>query len=179
MLTSGEPYRYAPERSTKERISRMHHVATGIRRKSGPPDGVLRQERVPRDRRARTDGKCAQGQRTASPSPGQLREVGQGTNRHPFGSPSHLAQTSIIVSPARQERPAARLAPVGLDPAKHVVAVARQVRARSSSRKLPGLEGFHQRRILFGKIWPPTLQIQSRGTNTQPLCHRTRRRPES
>ena len=44
MLTSGEAYRYAPQRSTKEKISRMHYVATGIRRKSGPQKGSGRSE---------------------------------------------------------------------------------------------------------------------------------------
>jgi len=42
MLTTGEPYRYAPERSTREKISRMHYVATGIRKRGGIPKGAAR-----------------------------------------------------------------------------------------------------------------------------------------
>ena len=39
MLTSGEPYRYAPERTTSEKLGRMHYHATGVRRKGGTPKG--------------------------------------------------------------------------------------------------------------------------------------------
>ena len=31
MLKGGEPYRYAPERTTREKLSRMRYQATGVR----------------------------------------------------------------------------------------------------------------------------------------------------
>jgi len=42
MLTSGEPYRHAPERTTREKISLMHYHATGLRRRGGLPKGAPR-----------------------------------------------------------------------------------------------------------------------------------------
>ncbi len=42
MLTSGEPYRYAPEKTTREKLGRMHYHATGVRRKGGVPKGTPR-----------------------------------------------------------------------------------------------------------------------------------------
>ena len=42
MLTSGEPYRWAPERTTREKLGLMHYHATGIRRKGGVPKGTPR-----------------------------------------------------------------------------------------------------------------------------------------
>lgn len=42
MLTNGEPYRWAPERTTREKLGRMHYRATGVRRKGGVPKGSKR-----------------------------------------------------------------------------------------------------------------------------------------
>jgi transposase len=42
MLASGEPYRWAPGRTTREKISLMHYHATGVRRKGGVPKGTKR-----------------------------------------------------------------------------------------------------------------------------------------
>jgi len=44
MLTSGEPYRWAPERTTREKLGLMHYHATGVRRKGGPRKGAGRSE---------------------------------------------------------------------------------------------------------------------------------------
>jgi transposase len=54
ILTEGEPYRYAPERTTREKISRMHYQATGIRRTSGPPKGAPRSSLYGTGQRGRT-----------------------------------------------------------------------------------------------------------------------------
>ena len=42
MLKNSEPYRYAPQRTTREKLSRMHYLATGRRRKGGVPKGTPR-----------------------------------------------------------------------------------------------------------------------------------------
>ena len=42
MLTRAEPYRWAPERTTREKLSLMHYHATGIRRKGGVAKGTPR-----------------------------------------------------------------------------------------------------------------------------------------
>ena len=49
MLTEGQPYRYAPERTTREKLGsvlpldrRMHYHATGLRRKGGVARGTRR-----------------------------------------------------------------------------------------------------------------------------------------
>jgi transposase len=42
MLTSGEPYRAAPERSTREKLNRLRYHATGRRQKSGSSKGTPR-----------------------------------------------------------------------------------------------------------------------------------------
>ena len=42
ILTNGEPSRYVPERTTREKIARMHYQATGVRHTSGPPKGASR-----------------------------------------------------------------------------------------------------------------------------------------
>lgn len=42
MLKSGEPYRCAPERTTREKISLMHYHATGVRKQGGLPKGAPR-----------------------------------------------------------------------------------------------------------------------------------------
>jgi len=42
MLTSREPYRHAPERTTREKISLMHYHATGVKGQGGLPKGAPR-----------------------------------------------------------------------------------------------------------------------------------------
>lgn len=42
MLTDGEPYRWAPERTTREKLGLMHYHATGLRRKGGVAKGTPR-----------------------------------------------------------------------------------------------------------------------------------------
>lgn len=42
MLTKGEPYRWAPERTTHEKLSRMRYRATGVRRQGGVAKGTRR-----------------------------------------------------------------------------------------------------------------------------------------
>jgi transposase len=42
MLARGEPYRWAPERTTREKLGLMHYHATGARRKSGVATGTPR-----------------------------------------------------------------------------------------------------------------------------------------
>jgi hypothetical protein len=42
MLKGGEPYRYAPERTTREKLGRMRYHATGVRRKGGVSKGTPR-----------------------------------------------------------------------------------------------------------------------------------------
>jgi transposase len=44
MLSSGEPYRYGPQRSTHEKLSRLSYHATGIRGKGGVAKGTTRSE---------------------------------------------------------------------------------------------------------------------------------------
>ncbi|MFO7957813.1 MAG: hypothetical protein R6X33_12030 [Candidatus Brocadiia bacterium] len=42
MLKGGEPYRYAPERTTREKLGRMRYHATGVPRKGGVAKGTPR-----------------------------------------------------------------------------------------------------------------------------------------
>jgi len=39
MLTNREPYRYAPQRTTRDKLNRLRYHATGVRRKAGPRKG--------------------------------------------------------------------------------------------------------------------------------------------
>ena len=54
MLTSGEPYRWAPERTTREKLGLMHYHATGLRRKGGVPRGTPRPQTYGSGIRSRT-----------------------------------------------------------------------------------------------------------------------------
>ena len=54
MLTEGQPYRWAPERTTREKLGLMHYHATGIRRKSGVGKGTPRSATYGTGQRART-----------------------------------------------------------------------------------------------------------------------------
>ena len=53
MLTEGEPYRYAPQRTTHEKLMRMHYHATGQRAKGGVPKGSPRSPHYGTGQRAR------------------------------------------------------------------------------------------------------------------------------
>jgi transposase len=44
MLTAGEPYRWAPERTTREKLSLMHYHATGVKRQGGVAKGTPRSD---------------------------------------------------------------------------------------------------------------------------------------
>ena len=54
MLTSGEPCRYAPEKTTREKLNRMHYHATGVRPKGGVKKGTPRPATFGSGVRART-----------------------------------------------------------------------------------------------------------------------------
>jgi transposase len=53
ILRSGEPYRYAPERTTREKLSRMRYHATGRKATGGVPKGTPRSEHYGTGRRGR------------------------------------------------------------------------------------------------------------------------------